>query len=168
MKKYLRPALLTLLVLLVLGQFIRPEKNVSGDDSKHLSTKFPIPADVEAILKPACYPCHSNHTDYPWYAEIQPVAWWLGNHVKHGKSELNFSTFAGRRVAVQNHKFEEIAEMVGDGNMPLKSFTYFGLHPDAKMTDGQRKLVIDWAKTQMDSLKARYPADSLVMKKRPQ
>lgn len=168
MKKYLRPTLLGLLALLVLAQFIHPEKNVSNDDTHHLSTKYPLPADVEAVLKPACYQCHSNHTDYPWYANVQPVAWWLANHVNEGKRELNFSNFTTRKIAVQNKKFKEIAEQVEEGEMPLASFTYFGLHPEAKMTDGQRKLVVDWAKAQMDSLKSHYPADSLVLKKRPQ
>lgn len=168
MKKYIRPTLLTLLTLLIFGQFIRPAKNVTGDDSHHLSTKYTMPAEVEAVLKPACYPCHSNRTEYPWYAEIQPVAWWLSNHVKHGRSELNFSEFAGRRIAVQNHKFEEIAEWVGDGRMPLKSFTNFGLHPEAKLTDAKRKMVVDWAKTQMDSIKVNYPADSLELQRKPQ
>lgn len=166
MRKYLRPTLLTLLAVLLLGQFYKPKKNLSGDDSRHLSTKFPVPDEVGTVLKNACYPCHSNRTDYPWYSEVQPIALWLYNHVEGGKKHLNFSTFAGLPVAVQNHKFEETIEMVGEGNMPLKSYTNFGLHPEAKMTDAQRKLIMDWAQTQMDSIKARYPADSLVMKKR--
>jgi hypothetical protein len=160
--------LLGIAALFVLIQFIRPEKNLSGDDQFHVSTKYPMPDDVAFIMKDACYDCHSNTTRYPWYAHVQPVAWWLGNHVNHGKEKLNFSEFTSRRIAVQNHKFEEIIEKVEEGEMPLSSYTNLGLHPEANLTDAQRQTLIHWAKTQMDTLKAQYPADSLVMKRRKQ
>jgi hypothetical protein len=51
--------------------------------------------------------------------------------------------------------------------MPLASYTYLGLHPEAKLSDEQRQTLIRWAKAQMDTLKANYPADSLKMKPRP-
>ncbi len=167
MKKYIRPTLLALLVALVLFQFYRPARNLSGDDSRHLSTKYPLPADVEAVLKPACYPCHSNLTEYPWYANVQPVASWLSGHVNEGKRELNYSTFANLRVAVANKKFEETVKMVEEKEMPIGSFTWFGLHPEAKLDEAQRKLLVDWARAQSDTLKARYPADSLVLRRKP-
>jgi hypothetical protein len=102
---------------------------------------------------------------FPWYAEVQPVAFWLANHVEEGKEHLNFSSFTARRVAVQNHKFEEIIEMVKEKKMPLGSYTWFGLHHDANLTDEQRSTLTAWAQANMDSLKANYPADSLVMKR---
>ena len=52
--------------------------------------------------------------------------------------------------------------------MPLESYTYLGLHKEANLSQEQREILITWAKAQMDSLKAHYPADSLVMKKRKQ
>ena len=47
-----------------------------------------MPADVKTILAKACNDCHSNNTRYPWYANIQPVDWWLNKHVKTEKREL--------------------------------------------------------------------------------
>ncbi len=164
MKKYIRPLLYGLLALLVLVQLYRPARNISNDQTNHVSTKYAVPAEVEAILKPACYDCHSNQTYYPWYAEIQPVASWLANHVNEGKRELNFSTFTTRRVAVQNHKFEEIIEMVKEGEMPLGSYTW--IHRDAVLSEQQQQTLVAWAQTNMDSLKAQYPADSLVLRKK--
>ena len=69
-------------------------------------------------------------------------------------------------IAVQNHKLEEIAEQVEKKEMPDKSYTFLGLHKDANLTDAQRQQIISWAKAQMDTLKANYPADSLIMKRR--
>lgn len=163
MKKYLKPALYTLLALFLLAQFIRPAKNLSNDQSKHLSTRYPIPAEVEAILKVACYDCHSNYTIYPWYAEIQPVAAWLANHVNEGKRELNFSDLTTRRIAVQNHKLEEVIEMVREGEMPLGSYTW--VHRDAILTREQKDLLIRWAEATMNTIKSQYPADSLVLRR---
>ncbi len=158
--------LLGLLAIFVIIQFIRPEKNQSDDELNAVSKKYEVPENVEAILKVACYDCHSNNTRYPWYAEVQPSTWWLAHHVDEGKHHLNFSDFVTRPIAVQNHKFEEIAEQVEKKEMPMSEYTYLGLHSEAKLTDEQRKTLVDWAHAQMDSLKAQYPADSLVLKRR--
>ncbi len=155
---------LALLVLLVVGQFFRPAKNQSDDQSRHLSTVLPFPAEVEQIIRPGCYDCHSNHTEYPWYAEIQPIAWWLAGHVKNGKKELNFSEFASRRAAIRNKKLEEIIEQVKEGDMPLKSYTW--LHPAARLTPEQRGKITAWAQGMQDTMRARFPVDSLVLRRR--
>ena len=152
-------------VLLIFIQFFKPERNLSDDQSHHISTKYAFPEEIAAISKAACDDCHSNKTTYTWYANVQPAAWWLSNHVNEGKKHLNFSEFTIRRIAVQNHKLEEIVEMVEEGEMPLKSYTWLGLHPDAKLTQDQKSKLITWAKAQMDTIKAHYPADSLILKR---
>lgn len=162
----MKKILIGLGLILVVIQFFRPEKNLSDDQRFDISTKYMIPDSVQAILKVACNDCHSNLTEYPWYAEIQPVAWWLNYHVTDGKRHINYSDFTSRPIAVQNHKFEETIEMVKEGEMPLASYTWLGLHAGAKLTDTQRQLIISWAEAQMDSLKAQYPPDSLVLKRR--
>ena len=117
-------------------------------------------------MQVSCNDCHSNKTEYPWYANVQPVAWWLNHHVVDGKKHLNFSEFTKKPLFVQNHKLEEIMEMVEEKEMPLPSYTYFGLHPEANLTDAQRTMISDWAKAQMTYLRETYPADSLVFPKR--
>ncbi len=164
MKKWLKILLYGLLAIFLLAQFIRPERNLSNDQQYHISTRYPVPEPVAAILKTACYDCHSNYTVYPWYANIQPVAAWLANHVEEGKSELNFSAFTQRRIAVQNHKLEEIIEMVREGEMPLGSYTW--VHRDAVLSAEQKELLTGWAQGLMDSIKAQYPPDSLVLRRR--
>lgn len=158
--------LIGLLILLVVIQFFRPEKNDSGEETYAVSTKYQVPREVNDILQVSCNDCHSNKTVYPWYSKIQPVAWYLDNHVDDGKRHLNFSTFTKMPIAVQNHKFEEMVEMVEKKEMPLADYTYLGLHPEANLSDDQRKMIMEWARTQMSHLKNTYPADSLVMKRR--
>jgi len=161
-----RKILIALAIIFILIQFFRPEKNSSGVAPAPMSAKYQMTSDVENLFENACYNCHTNETYYPWYAEVQPVAWWLANHVKEGKQHLNFDEFTSRRINYQNHKFEEIVEMVDLKEMPLPSYTWLGFHKEAKLTDEQRQLIMDWASAQMDALKDQYPADSLVMPKR--
>ncbi|HAD14460.1 MAG TPA: cytochrome C [Saprospirales bacterium] len=164
MKKFTRPLLYALAALLLLAQLYRPERNLSNDQTHHISLKYPTPDEVNTILEIACNDCHSNQTRYPWYANIQPIASWLANHVNEAKRELNFSTFTKRKIAVQNHKFEEIIEMVEEGNMPLGSYTW--VHRDAALTEAQKQTLTQWAKACMDTLQAQYPADSLVLQRK--
>jgi hypothetical protein len=153
-----------LLVIFVAIQFFRPARNQSGDTSQDISKKYPVPDSVQAILRASCYDCHSNHTEYPWYDNIQPVAWWLDHHINEGKRELNFNTFLSSRIGRQYHKLEKIAKLVNEGEMPISSYTL--IHRYAKLDDAQRKLIADWADSLHDSIKSTYPADSLKMAKR--
>ena len=161
-----KQVLVVFIVVLVLVQFIKVDKNESTDLSYDISTSYPVSNDLSQLLKVSCYDCHSNNTTYPWYSEIQPVAWWLDHHVQDGKKHLNFSEFTKTKIAVQNHKFEEIIEMVEDKEMPLPSYTYLGLHPQANLTDNQRDLIVNWGINQMSYLKSNFPKDSLVFKRR--
>jgi hypothetical protein len=161
----IKKLLIGLLALLLIIQLIQPTKNTSDDNSYHISKKYEVPQEVDAILRSACYDCHSNKTNYPWYAHVQPFAWFLNDHVTEGKKHVNYAEFTNLSIARQNHKLEETIEMVEEKEMPLASYTYFGLHKDANLSDEQRTILIAWAKSQMNMLKATYPADSLVLKK---
>ena len=155
---------LGLAVILIVIQFFHPERNQSNDISQDITLKYPMPDTVRALIKSSCYDCHSNHTEYPWYANIQPIAWWLDHHIDEGKRELNFNTFSSYRIGRQYHKLEKIAKEVNDGGMPISSYTL--IHRYAKLDESQKKLVADWANSIHDTIKAAYPADSLKMPKR--
>lgn len=131
--------------LLVLIQFIRPEKNANPElSTADISQVYTMPAAVKNILVQSCYDCHSNNTRYPWYAHIQPVAWWLNSHIQEGKEHLNFSEFGTYPAKKANHKLEEVEEAVTDGWMPLDS--YLWVHRDARLTAEQAQAVADWAR----------------------
>ena len=161
-----RKILLIIIVILIGIQFIRPAKNQSADVlTSDISHVYPVPQNVSVILKKACNDCHSNNTVYPWYAEVQPVAWWLNHHIQEGKNELNFNEFTAYAVPRQYHKMEEVIEQVKEGEMPLWSYTL--IHTDAKLTDEEKQTLINWAEGIRSTMKAKYPADSLVIKRRP-
>ncbi len=150
--RVLKIVLAVFAVLLVGAQFVRPAKNLSpgapGPDD--LTVLRPPPAEVKVVLERACYDCHSNHTRYPWYAEVQPLGWWLANHVKEGKAHLNFSTFGTYPAKRQSRKLEELIEEVEGGKMPLPSYTW--THADARLTPDEIKALTDWAASVRENL----------------
>jgi hypothetical protein len=154
--RIVRNILLVLLLLFIGIQFIRPKKNVSAVISLNdISRKYIVPPDVQTILAKACYDCHSNHTVYPWYNTIQPVAWWLNRHVNQGKRHLNFSEFTGMPVVRQYKRLNDCTEEVKEGDMPLNSYTW--IHKNAVLTSAEKQTLYDWFSVVRNSIKSRYP-----------
>ena len=137
-------ALFILLILIVI-QFFQPKKNQSTELlAADITRVSDIPDDVLKILKTSCYDCHSNNTVYPWYNNIQPVAWWLNNHVKEGKERLNFSEFGNYTPEKIEKKKRGIIKDIEEGEMPLTSYTL--IHRNAILDEAQKDLVINWVK----------------------
>ena len=122
--------LLSLLMVLILIQFIQPARNKSSElSSTDIKKTFSIPENVQLVLQIACYDCHSNNTNYPWYSKIQPFGWLLAKHIKNGKAELNFNEFSSYSLRRQISKLTGIGNSVKDGTMPLTS--YILIHKNA-------------------------------------
>ena len=164
MKKVIRTVLIILLIAFVIIQFIRPSKNAGEEIAANQITAVPqVPEDVQQMLKVSCYDCHSNTTSYPWYSKIQPVAWFLDDHIVEGKKEINFSIFATYPAYRRYKKFKEIQKQIKEDEMPL--FSYTVLHRDAVLNADQKSTLINWAANAQKEMEAKYPADSLVRPK---
>ena len=109
-----------------------------------------VPKQVESLIKTSCYDCHSNNTAYPWYNKVQPVAWILEDHVEHGKEELNFNEWADYSDRRKNSKLKSIISQIEDNEMPFWSYTL--IHRDAKLSEDEKKIVLDWVSNLKDSL----------------
>lgn len=139
------------MILGVVAQFIRPKKNLGPTAGPNeLGVQHPVPAEVQKLLQRACYDCHSNRTQYPWYAEIQPFGWWLAYHVNDGKRQLNFSEFGTYTVKRSVSKLEQISDEVSQQAMPLPSYTWG--HPEARLTSAEIKQLTDWADNLRDEI----------------
>jgi hypothetical protein len=168
MKKIVKNVLLLLIVAFVIIQFIRPKKNISDPSTlatNDISKVYTVPDNVHQILQTSCYDCHSNNTTYPWYSKIQPVTWWLNNHIAEGKREINFSEFATYRIGRQYKKLDEIIKQVKEDEMPLFSYTI--IHRNAILNADQKQTITNWATAIRDTIKANNPADSLIIKRPP-
>ena len=137
---------LGILGVLLIAQFIRPNRSVPTVDAAlsfdeiHASNKV-----ATDLIKDACYDCHSYEREYPMYAEIAPVSWWIQGHVNGGTQHLNYSEWGNYDSGKAEHKIEEMIEEIQSGHMPPKSFKW--LHPEAKWTDEQKTTVISFLKS---------------------
>lgn len=137
-------------VALVAIQFV-PVRRENPPETGLLETS----GDVKKILDTSCMDCHSNQTIWPWYAQIAPVSWLVAYDVNEGREHLNFSEFTGLPADDQKHAFEEIIEVIDEGEMPLP--IYPPLHPEAELTDAEKTILVTWAQDMLTPKSA--PAD---------
>lgn len=134
-----------LLITIVGIQLVPKQRNEANAAlPTDIITAYAVPQDIANVLHKACYDCHSNHTEYPWYYAVQPVAMWMDHHLEEGKHELNFSEFATYKLKRKLHKLEEIAKEVEEGEMPLSSYTL--MHANAKLNEEEKRNLIEWTK----------------------
>ncbi len=149
----IKKILLALLFVFVAIQFIQPAHNKSIEVLSTDFTKvYAVPDSVQSILQNACYDCHSNNTSYPWYSNIQPMAWMMARHISNGKDKLNFSVFGRNTTRKQTSKLKEISNQIRDDEMPISSYKM--MHKKANLTKEEKGLIIDWMTNTADSLSA--------------
>ena len=102
--------------------------------------QFPGPPEVEAIMKKACFDCHTNETRWPLYARIAPGSWLMARDVHNGRNHLNFSKWADVDEDERQDDLENCWDQVESGAMP-KWFYIFPFHRDAKLSDGDKALL---------------------------
>ena len=61
--------------------------------------------EARALVKEHCFQCHSNETNWTWYANIAPGSWLIAFDVIEGRGAFNFSDW--------KNKPGELDEMVG-------------------------------------------------------
>jgi len=153
--KPIKKIVFVLVIVFVAIQFIQPANNKSGQILPTDFTKvYTVPNNVESILQNACYDCHSNNTNYPWYSNIQPMAWMMARHIKNGKDKINFSEFGSNSIRKQISKLKEIANQIKDDEMPLSSYKM--MHSKANLTKEEKILFMDWMNKTADSFSANY------------
>ena len=109
-----------------------------------------VPENIQNKLQVSCYDCHSNNTQYPWYNKVQPVAWFLEDHIKEGKTELNFNEWDSLSTRRKTSKLRSIINQIENGEMPLDSYTL--IHRDAKFSEAEAEEIINWVTQLKDSL----------------
>ncbi|MEQ3676138.1 MAG: heme-binding domain-containing protein [Dokdonia sp.] len=142
---------IVLLVAFVGIQFIPTTRNQSDSVPE---TDFmlvnDVPENIQNKLQVSCYDCHSNNTQYPWYNKVQPVAWFLEDHIKEGKAELNFNEWDSLSTRRKTSKLRSIIKQIENGEMPLDSYTF--IHRDAKFSEAEAEEIINWVTQLKNSL----------------
>jgi hypothetical protein len=89
------------------------------------------------LMVRACFGCHSNEVDWPWYSSIAPISWAVSAHVDEGREKINYSEFATR-----GGEYDHTVEVILDGSMPPAYYTRFGLHSEADLSGAERAELI--------------------------
>lgn len=132
-----RKIFIALSALFVIIQFFRADQlnppKIAAEDFFAMNE---APEEIASLIHSACYDCHSHHTSYPWYSQIAPVSWWMGDHVSEGRSHMNFSTWSHLSSKDVDHTLEEIIEVLEKKEMPM--LPYMIMHKKAWINAEQR------------------------------
>jgi len=157
--KILKRTVIDLIVLLVAIQVVRPEKtNPAVDNTKTIEANTHMSPEVASIFERSCYDCHSFKTTWPWYSQVAPVSWYLVYDVNKGRRDLSLSEWSKYDARRSARKLQEICEQIEKGEMPTKP--YLLLHPTAKLSDSDKKVLCDWAKQERERVLASQPKSS--------
>jgi mono/diheme cytochrome c family protein len=91
-------------------------------------------SQTRELAQRACFDCHSNETDWPWYSYVAPVSWLIQRDAEVGRRIINFSDWG--RV----YEPGEIVEVVREGEMPPAQ--YLLMHPEARLTQAEKDAFI--------------------------
>ena len=151
MKKILKISAVFVIIVIIALQFFKPDTvNPVEDKSKFITSKHQIPDIVFQKLEQSCFDCHSYRTKWPWYSNISPVVFLINRDVKEGREHLNFSVWTDYDKSRMMDKLDGIVTEVKDGEMPMS--IYLPMHPEAKLSEADVKLLTEWAKNLKDSL----------------
>jgi heme-binding protein len=133
---WLRPiviAALTIGLLLVLIQLV-PYGRAHTNPPVRQEPTWDSP-ETRALTARACFDCHSNETQWPWYTSIAPVSWIAQLDVERGRRELNFSEWDRAREGGR-----EAAQTVQRGSMPPSYYVL--VRSDAQLSAAERQALI--------------------------
>ena len=132
------------LIILVLAVIIAIQFWPVTRTNPPVTSDIEAPQEVRAVLRAACYDCHSNETRWPWYSYIAPVSWLVAGDVAEGREHLNLSEWpadAGERAEAAKRMWKNVER----GEMPL--LAYRVAHGEARLSESQKDLIRNWAES---------------------
>ncbi|HEX5012365.1 MAG TPA: heme-binding domain-containing protein [Planctomycetota bacterium] len=129
-----------LAIALILGalQFVPVDRS-----NPPVTAEIPASPEARAVLRRACYDCHSNETVWPWYSRVAPVSWLVARDVHEGREEVNFSTWDRYTTKEAVKKLKESWEEVAEGEMP--PWFYVPVHRDSVLSAEDRAVLRNWS-----------------------
>jgi len=150
-KKIIIGVVAVLAIAFIIIQFFPIDRSVPPVyAAETLEAAVSVPPHISEIIGRSCNDCHSNLTVYPWYTRIQPVGWFMKNHIDEGRREMNFSVFNTYSPKKKAKKLDEICEQVTQSEMPLPS--YLWIHGNSVLKEGEVKALCDWSETAKASI----------------
>ncbi len=95
------------------------------------------------LARDACFDCHSNETNWPWYSQVAPASWLLEYDVTTGRSFFNFSEWQDGRIMP-----EEFAFVINNNSMPPVQYRI--IHPEARLSADQKQALIHGLRSSLE------------------
>ena len=120
------------LILLFIGLF---SLSLTAKDGNKTTTyrPFEMTPEVKAIVENKCYGCHNTESQND-----------------KGKEKLDFDKMDELSKLKKISSYKEIAEVVEENEMPPSRF--LERYPDKKLTEEERKAIMDWANKEAENL----------------
>lgn len=151
MNKILKRIVPSVVGLFIVAQLFRPElTNPISDPKLSLQNYKGIPPEVFTKMNHVCFDCHSNESRWPWYSYITPVNYLIAGDINDGRRHVNFSEWGNYKPGKLQSILDNIYDQVYNHEMPLKSYRW--MHPEARLTEAEVKMICDWASSEEDRL----------------
>jgi hypothetical protein len=127
-------ALVTVLAVAFVGIQLVPYGRPTANPPVRREPNWDSPRTRELMVR-ACFDCHSNQVNYPWYSYVAPVSWLVAHDIEEARLKVNFSEWdLPQREALAS------IEQIEEKQMPLS--IYLPLHPEARLTDAERQELV--------------------------
>ncbi len=133
--KMIRKIIGVLIALLILIQLI-PIGRDHQNPVKIAEPDWDKP-ETRELAQRACFNCHSNETEWPWYSNIAPASWLVSSDVQKAREVFNFSEWKSKQAGLA----QLMKSVVETDKMP--PFRYKILHPEAQLSSIEKQTLID-------------------------
>jgi hypothetical protein len=106
-----------------------------------------------ALLGRACLNCHSEETKQPWYGRLPPGSWIIERDIRAARSHMNLSRWQDYSADEKQSLLSAMGVAARARVMPPGRYTL--LHPEARLSDGDRDRIYRWTKSERQRLSGR-------------
>jgi Haem-binding domain len=124
-------------------------RNPLVDRSRTIESEMRVPPRVESVLQRACHDCHSDETEWPWYAKVWPVAALVEHDVDKGRHAMNLSEWSAQNGKTPAMALSTLVAACADlqqQRMPPPQYRM--LHPRSRVTNADVSTFCQWTSTQ--------------------
>jgi hypothetical protein len=139
-----RGVLLSLMLLLLAIQSVP-----SGMTNPPSKGEVSAPPEIQDTLRRSCYDCHSNQTQWPWYAHVAPFSWAVARDIELGRRQLNLSEWGDYYPVTRRRKLQWMGRALRQEEMPPLSYRL--IHPSSRLTPQDRAQLERWIQTKLMS-----------------
>ena len=152
MRRNLQLGLLFSMTALLLAIQLMPSGLINPPSKGEVSA----PPEVQDTLRRSCYDCHSNQTQWPWYAHVAPFSWAVARDIELGRRQLNFSEWDDYYPVTRMRKLQWMGRALQQEAMPPLSYRL--IHPAARLSPQDRAQLERWIDMELVSAAASSPS----------